>query len=137
MRVKIFFATVRAVNNGRYSLILVSDHRGNWGEDFEANLKSCNDSPLYCICKHRHTSTHVLTGTWKIMGADRVRLSDIFCNVQEIFNDLWSFDPRGGLPVHPCKSFYGGDTELNEKNCNDNNFFMGSLLRQFYDVLVV
>lgn len=78
MRVKIFFATVRAVNNGRYSLILVSDHRGNWGEDFEANLKSCNDSPLYCICKHRHTSTHVLTGTWKIMGADRVRLSDIF-----------------------------------------------------------
>lgn len=54
MRVKIFFATVRAVNNGRYSLILVSDHRGNWGEDFEANLKSCNDSPLYCICKHRH-----------------------------------------------------------------------------------
>lgn len=65
MRVKIFFATVRAVNNGRYSLILVSDHRGNWGEDFEANLKSCNDSPLYCICKHRHTSTHVLTGTWR------------------------------------------------------------------------
>lgn len=59
MRVKIFFATVRAVNNGRYSLILVSDHRGNWGEDFEANLKSCNDSPLYCICKHRCFNGHV------------------------------------------------------------------------------
>lgn len=50
MRVKILFATVRTVNNDDYSLILVSD-QGGLGF-FDANLKSCNDSPSLCICTY-------------------------------------------------------------------------------------
>lgn len=72
MCVKIFFVIVRVVNNGRYLLILVFDYRGNWGEDFEVNLKFCNDLLLYCICKFRYILMYVLMGMWKIMGVDCV-----------------------------------------------------------------
>lgn len=44
---------------------------------------------------------------------------------KRVFNDFWLFDFWGGFLVYFCKLFYGGDIEFNEKNCNDNNFFMG------------
>lgn len=48
-----------------------------------------------------------------------------FVMFKRVFNDFWLFVFWGGFLVYFCKLFYGGDIEFNEKNCNDNNFFMG------------